>query len=155
MFYEGCFAVALSRLSGICLSLHSGYVLYHVWLQAAGEYPLTPDRQHVLLLLSNISVPEPGSNSSRPMQLQSAMTWMGTSPTDPPEEGSATNTYVGFGYTPSIIKVVSPASETPLQLQQLVLWQLPQAPNASAAVVRAGTHTPQEIWTLLLWCIVR
>eukprot|EP00878_Enallax_costatus_P006127 GHUV01006423.1.p1 GENE.GHUV01006423.1~~GHUV01006423.1.p1 ORF type:complete len:1088 (+),score=332.66 GHUV01006423.1:306-3569(+) len=137
-----------TRVSPLVQAVHSTQEL-----QVAGESPLIADREHVLLLLSNLSMAELGSNSTASLQLQSGMTWMGTSAAASAVQDSAANVYVGFGYIPSAVKLLSPAAA--LQLQQLVLWQLPQGPNASAAVGAAGARTPKEVWTMLLWCFDR
>lgn len=145
-------------------------------LQVAAESPVVGDRAHILLLLSNVAVAEPGSasssgNSSNPLRLQSVITWIGTSPADQAAEAwpeptpqqqaaeqqadATANVLVTFGYVRSAVAVIAAAPDDALQLQQLVLGQLSQGPALTAAAAVGGAHIPKELWTMLLWCIDR
>ena len=71
------------------------------------------------------------------------------------------NTYeLSFGYMRSALQLPADAQENFLQIQNVVLQQLPQGLQAgSAATMMAGDNqdvaTPPDIWTILLWSVKR
>lgn len=138
-------------------------------MQAAGQSPVLGNREHILLVLNNISLAAPGSanssgNCSDPIMLQSDMSWVGTSPAAQAAGGlpqqqqqteHAVSVAVNFGYVRCVVVVAQPVTDLGLQIRQLMFGQLPQGPNVAAAVSAGGRRVPKELWTLLLWSIDR
>jgi hypothetical protein len=136
------------------------------------------DRAHILLVLANVSLAATvgnGSSSSspgaaaNPFQLNSLMSWLGSSPAAQPGDmwpelqkaGAAAAATGGdldsiaFGYLRDVVVVPESSPKDALQMQQLVLWQLPQGANVAAAVAAGNSRIPAELWTVLLWSIKR
>jgi hypothetical protein len=149
-------------------------------VQAFSESTVVGDRAHILLVLANISLAEAagsetaGSDSTgaatAPIHLNSLMSWIGSSPgaesTDPwPElqmKGGAPSAAgaddldsIAFGYLRDAVIIPDTSPKDALQMQQLVLWQLPQGPGVAAAVAAGSARIPAELWTMLLWSIRR
>lgn len=141
--------------------------------QASAEMVVVGDRAHILLLLSNISMAgssiagsSPGNGSAAdPIRLKSLTSWMGSSPADravdasPKQQGKLATAgamvSVGFDYLTNAVLIPDGSPKDALQLQQLVLWQLPQGPGVASALGKGDSHIPPELWTMLLWSIKR
>ncbi|KAF8060547.1 D-xylose 1-dehydrogenase NADP(+) 2 [Scenedesmus sp. PABB004] len=141
--------------------------------QLAAESEVLGDRAHILLLLANITLPlsadgaEPPNGSA--ITLRTPMSWIGTSPEQeasseawPPvaaQRGAAAlsgpQVHLGLGYSPGSVVLPRGADDDALQLQQLVLGQLPQGRGVAAALRRDGERIPMELWTVLLWAFKR
>ncbi|WIA15144.1 hypothetical protein OEZ85_001831 [Tetradesmus obliquus] len=144
-------------------------------LRSFSEMTVVGDRAHILLVLSNVSLTESagGSSSSgaatNPIRVNSAMSWLGSSPAAAPGDmwpelqkpgaaaaaGGWALDAIAFGYMRDAIILPESSPKDALQLQQLVLWQLPQGPDVGAAVAAGNARIPAELWTLLLWSIKR
>ncbi|KAF6253981.1 hypothetical protein COO60DRAFT_363306 [Scenedesmus sp. NREL 46B-D3] len=146
-------------------------------LRAFSQLEVVGDRAHVLLVLANVSLTGTASDSSsgtaaNPVQINSVMSWVGSSPAaelvDPWLElqlqgvtaaatavGSGNLDAIAFGYLRDVFVLPDSSPKDALQMQQLVLWQLPQGPDVVAAVAAGSARMPAELWTLLLWSIKR
>jgi hypothetical protein len=130
------------------------------------------DRAHVLLLQANISLSQPpqrpGGPAPAPIRLNSTMSWIGTSPSDERagplqgREGAADpvhDVWVNSGRARGAVVVPEGAPADTLQLQQLVLWQLPQGPDAARAAAdghgSGARGVPWELFTLVMWAVER
>jgi hypothetical protein len=150
-------------------------------LQAFAQQLVLGDREHILLFLANVSLPTAtstpaatsafGGNSSSgsAMQLASAMSWIGynhgeqshrfsmlvdaaaASPSDSRSTGN--RVALDCGYAAAAVNVPSTLPKDALQLQQLVLTHLPQAPGAS--VPAQFKSVPASLFTLMLWTFAR
>jgi hypothetical protein len=148
-------------------------------VQSFSEMTVVGDRAHILLVLANISLADTAGNGSSsstgvaatPIRLNSLMSWLGSSPAAEPGElwpelqkgaaaaaaaaGGGALDSIAFGYLRDAIIVPESSPKDALQLQQLVLQQLPQGPGVGAAVAAGNARIPAELWTVLLWSIKR
>lgn len=131
------------------------------------------DREHILLFLANISLPTatsaPTGSSNSTLQLASAMSWVGYNAGEPsdgfsmlvdasaatPSHSRITGDRVALdcGYAAGAVDIPVILPKDALQLQQLVLTRLPQAPGAS--VPSQFKAVPAPLFTLMLWTFSR
>jgi hypothetical protein len=150
-------------------------------LQAALQAPSEETRLHVWMLLNNISTAEPGCwqrskmrytthiygqiqdnmnvSLAQQQQQQAAAAKAAASPAVHSSNGF--NVFaLSFGFMRDVLVLPEQAADRFLQIQNVTLLQLPQGPGAAAA---AGMHagqggdgpTPPDVWTLLLWSVIR
>jgi hypothetical protein len=147
-------------------------------MQSFAEQPVVGDREHILLFLANVSLvphpaaaaaPGPGGSNGRgkqPLQLASAMSWVGyrqnghsqSARTLEPAAGKAAvsvedRVFLDCGFKADSVDIPTALSKDALQLQQLVLWHLPQGPGAM--VPTTFKDVPNTLFTVLLWSFTR
>jgi hypothetical protein len=160
--------------------------------QAFAEQPVVGEREHILLFLSNVSLPAKpaasavttrnGSSSAvvaadSPIELASAMTWVGYSPgmrrsgaraltsqdyvvgSSSGGGGGGSSSHdeervtLDCGHRVSGVVIGAELLKDALQLQQLVLTRLPQGPGAM--VPATFNAVPSSLFTLMLWSFAR
>lgn len=62
---------------------------------------------------------------------------------------------LSFGFMRSAWQLSDGVPDRYLSIENVTLAQLPQGPAADTAAAAQGGQTPQDIWTVLLWCITR
>lgn len=143
-------------------------------LRSFAQEAVIGDRAHILLLLFNISMVNDDNNTSAnasdggsssapgPIRLNSAMSWIGSSPDQgrqagpvEPSSPAAHQVFVGCGYARSAVVIPANSSAGALQLQQLVLFQLPQGPDVAKVLATMTKGVAKEMLTLLLWSVER
>jgi hypothetical protein len=140
-----------------------------VALQAYAQQPVVGDREHILLFLSNVSLPAPrssnASSSGATLQLPSQQAWVGYNPgvaarsilalagRAGPPVGRNERVTLDCGYHHLVVEIRPGMPKDALQLQQLVLSNLPQGPGAEVpSQVRA---VPATLLTSMLWSFKR
>lgn len=129
------------------------------------------DREHILLLLANITLPDadPDPSGSSAMELASPMLWIGYKPgvrgrsslllsdaaavTLNDSGGAYERISLNCDHAPSAVLIPPSVPRNALQLQQLVLTHLPQGPGA--AVPSTFKAVPAALFTLMLWTFDR
>ncbi|KAI8470186.1 MAG: hypothetical protein J3K34DRAFT_521543 [Monoraphidium minutum] len=153
-------------------------------LRAYAQEAVIGGRDHILLILANASLAPPAPPPAAPgaagaapraggpvppVRLNSVMSWLGSSRgQDGPDGGGAArgadghshDAWLDCGAAAGAVVVPEALPAPALQLQQVVLWQLPQGPGVEGAVSRAGggkggRGIPAEVFALLLWSFER
>lgn len=144
-------------------------------LQAFAEQPVLGDRDHILLFLANITLPDadpdpdPSGANSSAIELASPMLWIGYKPgvrgrsplllndaaagTLNDSGGAYERISLNCDHAPSAVLIPPSLPKNALQLQQLVLTHLPQGPGA--AVPGTFKAVPAALFTLMLWTFDR
>lgn len=127
------------------------------------------DRAHILLLLSNVSL-APGNSSSGgssgavvsdPIRISTVMSWIGSAPDQAHRALSEPvalwrhQMHLNCSYAQSAVVIPASFQADALQVQQVVMFNLPQGPGAATAVQARGRGLPREVFTVLMWSFER
>jgi len=133
----------------------------HPHPQTHASDPIIGDREHILMLLANVTLaPAPPNGGAAappppPIRVNSMMTWIGASP-DQGRNSTAVvdeaHVYLGCGHAVGAVAVPGALGSDALRLQQMVLWQLPQVRRACGVSagrdwgVRSRVQQKQSVW---------